>query len=187
MGSKQTLKVLVIIPTKLDSMRLKNKNIQKIKGKSLVEYSIEYAKSSKHNPTIIVSTESTVVRDIAIKNNVYVSTRPDHLLKDAEVTDVYIDICSKLEEDYDLVVALQPDNPDRSNTLDNCIDYMISNKYDDLITVNHLYKRSGSVRIFKFQYLKHALVSKRVGCIQDSATDIHYIDDLKLVEQKFGY
>jgi CMP-N-acetylneuraminic acid synthetase len=186
MGSKQTLKVLVIIPTKLDSTRLKNKNIQKIKGKYLVEYSIDYAKSSKHDTTIIVSTESPIVRDIAIKNNVYVFSRPEHLLKDAEVTDVYIDICSKLEEEYDLVVALQPDNPDRSNTLDDCIDYMISNNYDDLITVNPLYKRSGSVRIFKFEYLKNSLVSKRVGCIQDLATDIHYVDDLKLVEQKIG-
>jgi hypothetical protein len=30
------------------------------------------------------------------------------------------------------------------------------------------------------------MVSKRIGCIQDAATDIHYLDDLKQVEQKIG-
>ena len=187
MGSKQTLKVLVIIPTKLDSTRLQNKNIQQINGKPMVEYSIEYAKSSKYNPTIVVSSESPDVWDIALKNDVLWTARPEHLLKDAEVTDVYIEFCSKIEDGkYDLVVALQPDNPDRSHTLDECIDYMISNNYDDLITINPSYKRSGSVRIFKFEYLKNSMVSKRIGCIQDAATDIHYLDDLKQVEQKIG-
>jgi CMP-N-acetylneuraminic acid synthetase len=42
------MKILVIIPAKTDSTRLPKKNIQKIKGKTLVEYSIDYAKQSKY-------------------------------------------------------------------------------------------------------------------------------------------
>ena len=53
------MKVLTIIPAKLDSTRLPKKNIQKINGKTLVEYSIEYAQQSSYNPDIIVSTESS--------------------------------------------------------------------------------------------------------------------------------
>ena len=179
------MKILVIIPAKLDSTRLEQKNIQTINGKTLVEHSIEYAKHSKHNPTIVISSESPEVWDIALRNDVLWTARPNHLLGDAEVTDVYIDFCSKIEDDkYDLVVALQPDNPDREHDLDACIDYMMKNNYDDLITVNPLYKRSGSVRIFKFSYIKNGLVSKRIGAMRDSATDIHYTEDLEIVKQK---
>jgi CMP-N,N'-diacetyllegionaminic acid synthase len=178
------MKILVIIPAKLDSTRLPNKNIQPINGRPMIEYSIEYAKSSKYKPTIVLSSESSAIWDIALKNGVLWTARPNHLLGNAEVTDVYVDYCSKINDQYDLVVALQPDNPDRSHTLDECIDYMVLNNYDDLITVNPLYKRSGSVRIFKFEYLKNGYVSKRIGCIQDRATDIHYKNDLEQVKQK---
>ena len=58
-----------------------------------------------------------------------------------------------ISDKYDLVVALQPDHPDREHTLDYCIDYMVSNNYDDLITIESNYKRSGSVRIFKYEHL----------------------------------
>ena len=61
---------------------------------------------------------------------------------------------------------------------------MIENNYDDLITINPSWKRSGSVRIFKFDYLKRGMVSKRIGCLRDSATDIHYQEDLNKVINK---
>jgi len=95
------MKVLVIIPAKLDSTRLAKKNIQLLHNKTLIEHSIDYAKKSKHNPTIVVSSESNIVHEIAINNNVICVTRPSHLLKDAEVTDVYIDYCRNISEQYD--------------------------------------------------------------------------------------
>ena len=48
------MKILTIIPAKTDSTRLPKKNIQKIKGKTLVEYSIEYAKQTENIHLIIV-------------------------------------------------------------------------------------------------------------------------------------
>lgn len=173
------MKILAIIPAKTDSTRLPLKNIQKIGGKTLVEYSIDYAKSSKYSPDIIVSSESSLVRDIAYLNNVDYLERPVELLKDAEVTDVYIDILSKIDKEYDLVVALQPDHPDREHSFDFCVDYMITNNYDDVITIEPSYKRSGSVRVFKYDHLKAGHVSKRIGCIKDNATDIHFQEDLE--------
>ena len=178
------MKILTIIPAKLDSTRLEKKNLKKIHDKSLVEYSIDYAKQSKYNPTIVVSSESDEVLKIAMDNKVTFVERPPHLLKDAEVVDVYLDIVTNVVEEYDLVVCLQPDNPDRSHSFDTCIQYMIDNNYDDLITVNPEYKRSGSVRIFKFDYLKMGQVSKRLGCIKDAATDIHYQEDLEKAKER---
>tara|TARA_R110000851_G_scaffold69994_1_gene156385 strand:+ start:6527 stop:7069 length:543 start_codon:yes stop_codon:yes gene_type:complete len=173
------MKVLTIIPSKLDSTRLEKKNLKKINGKSLVEYSIEYANNSVHNVDIIVSSESIEVKDIVLPYGVIFHNRKKELCGDTEVVDVYLDIVNNLVKDYDLVVCLQPDNPNRSHTFDECIQYMIDNNYDDLITVNPDYKRSGSVRIFKFDYLKAGQVSKRLGCMKDDAIDIHYQEDLE--------
>jgi CMP-N-acetylneuraminic acid synthetase len=181
------MKILVIIPAKTDSTRLPKKNIQKIQGKTLVEYSIDYAKQSKYNPKIIISSESDEVLDIALKHKVTFSQRPAHLLKDAEVTDVYIDLLNSihsLDGKYDLVVCLQPDHPDREHTFDYCVDYMVENNYDDLITIEPSFKRSGSVRIFKYDHLMNGHVSKRIGCIKDDATDIHYQEDLERAKER---
>ena len=99
--------------------------------------------------------------------------------------DVYIDILKNLNEKFDLVVCLQPDHPDREHTFDYCVDYMVDNNYDDLITIEPSFKRSGSVRIFKYDHLIKSKVSLRIGCIKDDATDIHYLEDLEKARKKF--
>ena len=80
-------------------------------------------------------------------------------------------------------MGLQPDHPDREHSLDNCLEYMISNKYDDLITIEENFKRSGSVRYLNI-ILNNSNVSKRIGCLKDSATDIHYVEDLNKAKLK---
>jgi hypothetical protein len=61
---------------------------------------------------------------------------------------------------------------------------MIENNYDDLITIEPTFKRSGSVRIFKYDHLMKGHVSKRIGCIKDDATDIHYQQDLERATER---
>ena len=180
------MRILAIIPAKLDSTRLKNKNIRELEGKPMFLHSVDYANKSKYDVTTLVSSESGTIKLICEKNGVDFVKRSESLCGDTEVVDVYLDIINKTSAEYDLVVGLQPDNPNRSHTLDECIDYMIENNYDDLITVNPSYKRSGSVRIFKYDYLKSGQVSKRLGCIKDDATDIHYESDLESVKKQYG-
>jgi len=114
-------KILVIIPTKLDSTRLQNKNILNLKGKPLFVHSVDYANSSKHNVDIFVSSESDVVKDLCIKWGVRSLNRSTELCGDTEVVDVYLDVVNNINKEYDLVVGLQPDNPNRSYTFDECI------------------------------------------------------------------
>lgn len=178
------MKILAIIPTKLDSTRLEKKNICELNGKPMFLHSVDYAMQSKHDVTVVVSSESDEVKSICDQHNIGFDLRSEDLCGDTEVVDVYLNVVRRTFNQYDLVVGLQPDNPNRSHTLDECIDYMIENKYDDLITVNENYKRSGSVRIFKYDYLYSGQVSKRLGCIKDSAIDIHYQEDLELAKQK---
>lgn len=181
------MKILAIIPAKLDSTRLKEKNIKCLSGDTpLFIHSVNYAKKSNHDVEILVSSESEKVENICKERNINFIKRSLDLCGDAEVVDVYLDVVNSIPDSYDLVVGLQPDNPNRKNSFDECVKYMLDNNYDDLVTVNENYKRSGSVRIFKYKYLVEKKVSKRVGCMLDSAIDIHNMSDFEKARKIFN-
>ena len=174
-------KSIVIIPCKMDSERLKGKNLSLIGDKTLLEYTILYAKESKYVSTIIVSTESDEVRSICKKyNDVLVHDRPKHLLKDADTVDVYVDVVKFFDTTgITHIVGLQPDNPDRQKSLNEVLEYFVTKKYDDLVTVGTDGTRNGSVRVIKSEFVKEDNVSRRVGTILDDCTNIHNEDDLQ--------
>ena len=179
------MRVLAIIPAKLDSKRLKHKNIREIDGKPMFLHSVDYADASRYGVEVIVSSESDVVEEICNQHEVRFHKRPAELCGDVEVVDVYQHIINEINEEYDIVVGLQPDNPNRVNTLDECLDYMIENKYDDIITIDDTYRRSGAMRLFKYDLLKQGKVSYRIGCVKETATDIHTEEDLEQVKQYY--
>jgi len=179
------MRILAIIPAKLDSKRLKHKNIREIDGKPMFLHSVDYADASRYGVEVIVSSESDVVEEICNQHEVRFHKRPAELCGDVEVVDVYQHIINEINEEYDIVVGLQPDNPNRVNTLDECLDYMIENKYDDIITIDDTYRRSGAMRLFKYDLLKQGKVSYRIGCVKETATDIHTEEDLEQVKQYY--
>ena len=120
------INAIVMIPAKSHSNRLPNKNISKIKGKTLIEHSIDYAKSSKYVSEIFISSDAEHIKKIAVTNNVKYIDRPDNLLGEAEVADVYVDFIKKIDySDFNYFVGLQPDHPDRENDLDKLLEYAI--------------------------------------------------------------
>ena len=48
---------------------------------------------------------------------------------------MYIDLLNSIDKEFDLIVCLQPDHPDREHTFDYCVDYMINNNYDGSIVI----------------------------------------------------
>lgn len=179
------MRILAIIPAKLDSKRLKHKNIREVDGKPMFLHSVDYADASRYGVEVIVSSESDVVEEICNQYEVRFHKRPAELCGDVEVVDVYEHIINEINEEYDIVVGLQPDNPNRVNTLDECLDYMIENKYDDIITIDDTYRRSGAMRLFKYDLLKQGKVSYRIGCVKETATDIHTEEDLEKVKEYY--
>ena len=183
---KHNLNAIAIIPAKTDSTRLSRKNLRFVDGKTLLEHSLDYAKSSKYIKHIIVSTESEDVRELCKKkyDDVLVLDRPEHLLKDAEVADVYVDVFqnNSIPTETTHMVAIQPDHPDRTRDIDEMLDYFVDNTYDDLFTVDHEGTRNGSIRITKAKYVKDGTMSRRVGSMLDDCTNIHSEDDLEQAE-----
>ena len=181
---------VAIIPAKTDSTRLKKKNLRVINGKTLVEHSIDYALSSKLVKDIIVTTESDEVRDIVNsyeygRKDITLFDRDESYMGEREVADVYINIFNKYEfkDSVTHVVGIQPDHPDRTNNLDDMIEYFIDNKYDDLVTVDRFGTRNGSIRIVKAEYVKDGTMSRRVGSMLDDCTNIHSEEDLIQAER----
>jgi CMP-N-acetylneuraminic acid synthetase len=136
------MKIIAIIPARAGSTSIKNKNLVKIKNKSLISFSIAAAKKSKLIDRVIVSTDSKKIKNVSLENGAEVPfLRPKKisgfLSKDIE----YLKHCIKLlkKEKYtpDLIVLLRPTTPFREvKTIDKAIQLMIKNKADSLRSVS---------------------------------------------------
>ena len=64
---KTKTKILGLVPARAGSVGLKNKNILKINGKTLVEYAIDVGLKSKRITKVLVSTDSKKIVAISKK------------------------------------------------------------------------------------------------------------------------
>lgn len=179
---------LAIIPAKTDSTRLKKKNLRVIAGKTLVEHALDYANNSKLISQIVVTTESDEVRNLTHGyDNIILLDRDRNYMGEREVADVYVNVVQEIESDIlkniTHVVGIQPDHPDRKTNVDELLEYAVSNKYDDLVTVDSSGTRNGAVRVTKKEFVQSGMMSRRVGTYLDNCTNIHSEEDLKNAEK----
>jgi CMP-N,N'-diacetyllegionaminic acid synthase len=112
-------KILAIIPARSGSKGLKNKNIKKINGKPMINYTVEAALKSEIFSNVIVSTDSQEYAEIAKKDGAEVPfVRPKKISTDeATTTDVILHAISEMEKRngrYDYFMLLQPTSPLRT-------------------------------------------------------------------------
>ena len=62
--------MIILIPAKLNSSRLSNKNLRKINNKTLLEISIKFAQSIKINKKIFVSSESQKILECVVRKEI---------------------------------------------------------------------------------------------------------------------
>jgi CMP-N,N'-diacetyllegionaminic acid synthase len=136
--------VLSIIPARGGSKGIPLKNIQKLNGKPLIEYSISAAKNSKYVNRIIVSTDNEKIAKISKKLGAEVIDRPKYLSQDRTATvDVVkhlLKILSK-KENYSpsVITLLQPTTPLRnSHLIDKSIKLLVDSKADTVLGVKKM-------------------------------------------------
>ena len=144
------LKILAIIPARSGSKGIPNKNIKEFKGKPLICHSIECAKKSKYINNIIVSTDSEIIKNIALESGALVPfLRPLNISQDLSTDFEFMEHClnfiieNDIENIPDIVVQLRPTYPLRKiETLEDCIEIFLNNynEYDSLRTVYKLDK-----------------------------------------------
>jgi|TARA_B110000483_G_scaffold223133_1_gene280693 N-acylneuraminate cytidylyltransferase/CMP-N,N'-diacetyllegionaminic acid synthase len=146
-------KILCIIPARSGSQGLKDKNIKKIKGKTLIEIACTVARKSKIFEDVIVSTDSpSYLKNVKklVSNSEYL--RPKKLARknttDLEVIQYEMKRYSKiLKKDYDFVCILQPTSPLRTiEHLIQCLNNIKKSNYDALWTVSRIDRKFNSIK-----------------------------------------
>jgi len=155
------MEVLAIIPAREGSQGILKKNIRKIHGKPLIEYSIKTAQKSNKVTRIIVSTDDSKIAKISQSLDAEVPfLRPKKFAKKNSLTiDVIKHALNFLEstESYvpDIVTILQPTSPLRSSSLlDSSINLLIKSKATSVISVAPVKQHPFTSFSYKNKFLK---------------------------------
>lgn len=107
--------MLIVIPARGGSKRLKNKNIRSLSGKPLLLFAVDAARSAGVGEDIVVSTEDSTIAEIARGAGVEVIDRPRELAEDTASTEsVLLHVLEALEKagrSFEWVMTLPPSSP----------------------------------------------------------------------------
>lgn len=194
---KKNKKILIIIPVRGGSKRLKNKNILLIKKLPMFLYVLKKIQYSKYNPRIIVSSEDLKILKICKDNNVEYIKRPKQLSKDhIEKQDVIVHATKYLsrKENYfpKIVISLQANTPQiKVSDLDNAISFFnkifLKKKIKEVIAIDHNNLQNGAFRIMTYKTVFQKTLSTKVGVYKTNYIDIHnkkeYLKVKKILEK----
>jgi CMP-N-acetylneuraminic acid synthetase len=186
-------KILIIIPVRLGSKRLKYKNILEIKGLPMFVLVAKEALKSKYNSTLYVSTESQKIINLCKRYKLNFIKRPARLaLDNVEKQLVIVDAVKKLKlkERPEIVISLQANTPQFNVTdLDRAIFFFLkkvfpSSQIRELITIDNNNLQDGAFRIMTLNTVFKKTLSTKVGVYKTNYLDIHYYREYKIVKKK---
>ena len=123
--------ILGVIPARSGSKRIKNKNILKVHGRPLIDWTIKASLKSRYLNRTIVSTDSEKIAKIATElGGECPFLRPIELASDdAKILDVIKYTVNKLPH-YKYLILLQPTSPMRNEIdIDKCIELFFSSSH----------------------------------------------------------
>ena len=132
--SKFRMSILVIIPARSGSRRLKNKNKKKLHDMPLVEHTIKFAIKNKISKNILLTTDDKEILKIGLKyRNLKTILRPSYLSRDISTSISFtfhaINWFKKLNRKIDCIILLQPTSPYRKiSTLNKMLKIFSKNK-----------------------------------------------------------
>lgn len=132
------MKILGIIPARGGSKGVPGKNIKLLGGKPLIAHAIDCAVESGKLSKIIVSTDSEDIASVARDFGAEVILRPSDLATDSSnVVTAVKHVLEVLQEDFDIIVLLQPTAPLRTGSQLNEVIKMLSDseKLEGVISV----------------------------------------------------
>ena len=124
------MKIIAMIPARLGSKRVKNKNLRLINGKPLIQYIVDSAKKSKYLNEIYINSEASIFKEIAENNGINFYQRNAELASDSATNDDFsLDFIKNI--DCDILIQLLATSPFLSVIeIDSFIADMINNNYD---------------------------------------------------------
>ncbi len=197
------MKIIAIIPARGGSKSIPNKNIKKLNGMPLINYTIENCLKSGIFDYIIVSTDSKKIYNKVKKfKKILIFGRNKSISKDNSKTEgVVTNVLNKLRplKNYkpDWIFITEPTSPLRSiTTLINAKNILLKNKtINSLISLLKLNNIPGLLRNNKFNYIQNRKSRRqdRIPFYMESSTLYcvnykYFIKTKKIVEKKpFGF
>jgi len=132
------MKIIAMIPARLGSRRVKNKNLRLINNQPLIQYIIDAAKKSEYINEIYINSEAKIFEQIAIQNHINFYRRDKELASDIATNDDFaLDFINNIN--CDILIQLLPTSPFVvSEEIDGFIGKMIDEKYDTMISVSEV-------------------------------------------------
>ena len=137
--------IVAIIPARGGSKGIPRKNIKKINGKPLLEYTAKSALKCESLSRVILSTEDSEIMELGLKLGLEVPfTRPKILARDdTPGLDVIRHAVSQLNQDEnyipDIIVVLQPTSPLRSSKhIEEALELFMDGDADSLVSVTEV-------------------------------------------------
>ena len=132
------MKIICMIPARLGSKRIKNKNIRYLKDKPLIEYIVQTAKKTKIFNQIFINSEDIIFESIAKRNKINFYKRNPILSSDKATNDDFVlDFLKNIKCDY--LIQLLPTSPFLTiNEINNFVKHIVKNKLDTLVSVKNI-------------------------------------------------
>ncbi len=127
-----------MIPVRLGSTRVKNKNLRLIDGKPLIQYIIDAASGSSMLDDIYVNSESTQFKGIAENSGIKFYQRPEELSSNEATNDDFaLDFINNIE--CDVLVQLLATSPFVTpQEIDEFIKAMLDGDFETMISVSNV-------------------------------------------------
>jgi CMP-N-acetylneuraminic acid synthetase/quercetin dioxygenase-like cupin family protein len=131
------MKVIAMIPVRMGSQRVKNKNLRLINGKPLVKYILESTIAADVFDEIYINSEADVFDTIANESSVKFYKRSEYLASNEATNDDFaLDFINNVE--CNVIIQLLATSPFISpDEIRKFVNDMIENNYDTLISVKN--------------------------------------------------
>jgi CMP-N,N'-diacetyllegionaminic acid synthase len=189
-------KIILIIPVRMGSKRLKNKNILPIKKVPMFVYVARKILKSKFEIKLFISSESSKIKELCEKYDINFLKRPKNLsnsiIEKQEAIVHAIKYLIKKKEKIDIVISLQANSPEvKVKDLDNAIDFFVKNNIgekitNEVISVGKDNLQNGAFRIMKKKTVFQKTLSTKVGIFFTDYIDIHNKKDYQKALKNIG-
>lgn len=131
------MKVVAMIPARMGSKRVKQKNIRLINGKPLIEYVFETVSRLNIFDEIYINSEDEIFAEIAEKYPIKFYKRPAELSRDGATNDQFAyDFLKNV--DCDILIQILPTSPlITEQEITRFVTEMLQSEVDTLISVEH--------------------------------------------------
>jgi CMP-N-acetylneuraminic acid synthetase/quercetin dioxygenase-like cupin family protein len=129
------MKIVAMIPARLGSTRVPNKNIRLLNNKPLVQYVIDTAKQLSCFDSVYVNSESDILREIAENCSVDFYKRSEYMSSDKVTNDHFAqDFLQNV--DCDILIQVLPTSPFiTTKEIQSFVDAMIEGDFDTMVSV----------------------------------------------------